>query len=295
MRFLSLLTTLSLLAAPSVASAEEVAAILLLQGDVSVRDGGDERAVITGDVLERTDVVVVGEESAAILQLNNNYLVRIDEDLQVAVSDIVLLDAPPTDQPTKAQLDQLLYPEERETMQGIARAERVAGWHARVSAGSAAPPTLTGQARTTRSAVPVDGLTDGEDGDGGGDAVTETTELVERGRRLFPRRNRKPGAAATLAAPPAPPPPIEAEPEPLDLGSVRALVEAGDGQVCLQGWAETLPVELDAVELVLRAGADGLVERVILPQGFRPPACLIEILAGEAIPAAEVRLQVELP
>lgn len=127
----------ALLAAALLASgpalAQDVAAVLLLQGDVEILDASGTRRAATLELgLVRSDTVITAEESAVILQLHNDHLVRVDEDLELTVSDIVLLDATPTSVSPQDQLASLLYPDERGTMTGDS--ERIAGWHARMTA-----------------------------------------------------------------------------------------------------------------------------------------------------------------
>ncbi len=115
----------------------EVAAIMLVQGQVRIRhDAGDMPATV-GTGLHREDIVQTGTGAAAILHLKNNYLVRVDEEIELAVADIVLLGADEIDLDASEQLASLLYPEERDQFAGLQDAERVAGWQSRMSAGEA--------------------------------------------------------------------------------------------------------------------------------------------------------------
>lgn len=294
MRPLTLLFGASLLL-PATASAEEVAAILLMQGEVTLSDG------TTADVgvgLERDDTIYVGEESAAVLHLHNDWLVRVDEDLELAVSDIVLLDAPRAERSIDDQLDDLLYPDERESMPGIDRAERVAGWHARLTAAQA-PPSLDYEAddlvAPSSSFAPSPAPPPPAPAPGASAVVEELARAVETRRTRGSRKSKRAKSDdAPMAAAPAPQPELkteDAKPQ-APATDLQALVQSGDGLTCLQEWLGTLPIDIYELRFTLVA-QDGVVHRVILDQGLTAPPCLREVLVGE--PMSQDRVSFTIP
>lgn len=87
----------------------------------------------------RTDTLVVPAGEFLIVHLvKNNHLVRVDDDVILKVTDIVLLNAPRTNESLAAQLDRMVSIDEKRT------AERIAGTYATRSAGEAAPPEMGG-------------------------------------------------------------------------------------------------------------------------------------------------------
>jgi hypothetical protein len=119
---------------PAAGSGPVVARVHLCGGTGSlVRAGQTEFPAAPGLPLLRTDELRVPPSEFLVVALDNGYLVRIDEDLTLRVSDIVLLGAPRTRQSLAEQLDRLVTREER------AQAERLAGTQARRSAAESMP------------------------------------------------------------------------------------------------------------------------------------------------------------
>ena len=87
-----------------------------------------------GIPLLRSDEITAPISGFVVLRLRNNFLVRIDEDLALTVSDILLLDAPRAKKSLDRQLDRLLTKKERQ------EGERIAGWHARLTGAQTMPP-----------------------------------------------------------------------------------------------------------------------------------------------------------
>ncbi len=143
------------LAPLNTAVAEEVAAVMLIQGTVTIHDGDGSYPADLGTGLRRSDTVVTGEESAVVLHLHNNHLVRLDEDLELEVADIVLLDAPDIPLDVDSALSSLLYPGERDEMRGADEASRVAGWQSRLSAGHSVGTSEESARAMTRGAPPA--------------------------------------------------------------------------------------------------------------------------------------------
>ncbi|MBN2800844.1 MAG: hypothetical protein JXX28_17035 [Deltaproteobacteria bacterium] len=277
------------------ALAEDVASVLLLQGDVSVQAPGGAHAARVGEGLARDATVLVGEESSVVLYLHNEYLIRLDEDMSLPVSSIVILDAAPTTRSVKEQLDELLYPEERASMPGVDRAERVAGWHARLSAGAAPPPSLSSQARVVAPA-PAPSMKE-EAFAAPAPPVVEATSSSRAARRR--EASMAKSAAPVLEISPAPSPsPVAAAtapaPQQADLSALLAILHSEDGRACLTEWTAGLPVSLDHLDVDLRV-RDGRVERVLLGQGLSAPRCLQELWVGEELENAPARLLFTAP
>lgn len=274
-----------LLLVPAVASAEEVAEVLVLQGEVQLVDVEGTHVAEVGERLDRDDVLVVAEESAAVLQLHNDYLVRLDEDLEIAVGDLVLLDAPATTRSAAEQLAELLYPDERETMDGLDRAERVAGWHARVSAGASAPPSLAARVRAGSAAT----------GAGGGGLAESAEEVDEETTYDFESDAIEGELVASegevLVAREA----CDTDDDAFALGSEEAediaqRLLSRKAERCVDRWTGDLPVALDQVLVVVRS-EDGVVVGVVLPEaGLRPPRCLERLVVGRDLPQPELRI-----
>jgi len=119
-----------------------VAHVLAGRGAVTVRHGGEARAAVEGLALEAGDVVVVPVGGLLLLRVDHNeQVVRLDEDLELAVADIAAVKAPRTDRSVEAQLASLLTPRERESLSQ----QRLAGAVVRpVAAHVAAPPSRSG-------------------------------------------------------------------------------------------------------------------------------------------------------
>lgn len=103
-----------------------------------IKVGRTEFAPLVGMPLLKSDELVVPLGEFLVVALGNGYLVRIDEDLTMRVSDIVLLGAPPARESMAVQLDRLVSQAER-TQAKRMNAERVAGVQSRASAAEAMP------------------------------------------------------------------------------------------------------------------------------------------------------------
>ncbi|MCA9720393.1 MAG: hypothetical protein H6713_20380 [Myxococcales bacterium] len=120
---------------------DAVAYVELVAGDVRVRDRNNETfpAQVGLPILE-DDVFVTSDDAYLIAELRNGYLVRVDEDLEVAVRDFVLLSAPKAEQTFTAQLEGLLTPAESKRIGAdAAMSERIAGWQSRLESGDSLP------------------------------------------------------------------------------------------------------------------------------------------------------------
>lgn len=262
---MTLLLVLSILSA----SAEDVAAILAVDGTVEVVRASGTVEAAPRLSLDRADRVHTGEDGAVILLLSNNRLVRVDEDLDLAVKDLVLLAAPKTSVPVADQLADLLYPGERESMRGLDDAERIAGWQARLSAATAVPAqqvaSRMGPADTTSLSASV---SDDSFGDPGYTAVSES------------------------AAPP-PEPDVAEEDSALpmfDAAEVGRLLES-DLASCAKAWRKADGLTKGSRMVLHFRVEDGRIVRIVGDGGVTAPRCLRdEILGGGAAGPFDVEL-----
>ncbi len=121
------------------AGAEEVAAVMVVSGDAMIRRDGALLPAEPGLALRTTDTLVTDEDDAIIVHLSNDHVVRIDSELELPVSGIVMLKADESAVEPGEQLASLLYTDERSGIDAdlLDRAERVAGWHSRLTAAEA--------------------------------------------------------------------------------------------------------------------------------------------------------------
>jgi hypothetical protein len=212
------LLTVCLLSHASAAE-EPVAKVHLLGGKgVQIRPswGAAFSPRVTQPLYRNDQVVVPANEFVVVLITGNNHLVRIDDDVTLRVRDIVLLNAPRTNESLAAQLDRMVTREERRSV------ERIAGTYAGLAAADAAPPQLdqadgagglgikgTGQGGggvgSTRGLGSI-GTTGGGAGSGSGYGSGSAKVSAPARRSSAP--------PSTGAAPPPPPPPPSAAPRP---------------------------------------------------------------------------------
>ncbi len=268
-------------------AAEDVAAVLAVQGAPDVEVRGAFIDATPGIALRGTDRVRTDEGESLLLLLNNNRVVRIDEDLELRVDRLVLLREPPSTVPVKDQIDALILDAERGTLVGIADAERVAGWHARRAAATSVP------ANTARSAR-----------DDGGD---------EQDAKAAPRRTAPSepspapaGPVASGASSHAEVPSAEALAPPTDdafgsglthdvVAAVPLLEQAKLQNTCLAGYREQLGLKVGAkVEWRARI-VNGQIVGWKGEGGLSAPACLRSSLTGAGLPDGEVTLKLDLP
>jgi hypothetical protein len=115
----------------SAAVAEPAATLVAFRGGVRVTPaGGAAREAKVDDPLGAADVVSVPAGGFALLQLvKNGYVVRLDEDLELAVQEVALFNSPKTSASLKQQLDALLSKDERKGIN-----ERMTGFYATAAA-----------------------------------------------------------------------------------------------------------------------------------------------------------------
>ncbi|HEX2573796.1 MAG TPA: hypothetical protein VH877_29875 [Polyangia bacterium] len=166
---------------PPAAGTGPVAARVHLCGGTGsiVRASQTEFPAVPGLPLLRSDELRVPPSEFLVVALDNGYLVRIDEDLTLRVSDIVLLGAPRTQKSLAEQLDRLVTREEK------AQAERLAGTQARRAAAESMPAQ-------PQAPPPV---------------VAASPPPSPRAGSTPPRVSRGLPVPAPAASPPPPPPP----------------------------------------------------------------------------------------
>ncbi|MEZ4317727.1 MAG: hypothetical protein R3F61_09485 [Myxococcota bacterium] len=296
------------------AEGEEVAAVMLASGRASVVHDGVSAPADVGVVLTRDDVLHTGPDGTILVHLSNDHVVRIDSDLELAVSDLVMLDAPrATIEPGK-QLADLLYPEERAGLGAdLTRAEGVAGWHSRLTA---ADSVSGARRRYGISNDEPDGVKASEEersemSDDGGGASSPAPpppipDVAPKQERTKPkptspgRGTKKTGGNGSSSTPtlniaPADatpqdsrPVPASASPEPAIETSRDAFSTStpadlatrfatGPDHQCLVAWAEGVGLELDTLTIEVRVAPDGSV-RAVGRRGVRVPSCAREII-----------------
>ncbi|MBN2358853.1 MAG: hypothetical protein JXR83_05325 [Deltaproteobacteria bacterium] len=123
------------------------AVVQLVSGTVMVETDGERKVATEKMGLRDGDLIAVAENSWAVLLLWNGYLVRLDEEISIAVKDIVLIKekGPPKEKPDE-QLRKLLSEREYQSRwQDKPENERLAGWFVRRAAGDAKPVATAGQ------------------------------------------------------------------------------------------------------------------------------------------------------
>ena len=125
---------------------EPVAYVLGSRGAVQVKRGGTSSPVTSGAPLFVSDVVQVPPGGLLLLKVERNeQVVRLDEDLELAVSELAALNAPQATKGLSQQLEALLTPGERKEL----GAERLAGFVVRPLAANVAaaqPESTVGRA-----------------------------------------------------------------------------------------------------------------------------------------------------
>jgi hypothetical protein len=115
---------------------DAAAIVMMVKNDVQVRRGGKKRPAKLGQALRPADHIVTGDTGWAVLALKNDHLVRVESDLALAVGDFILLKAATAKKGIPEQLGALVNPAELMlTPKWQQDTTRVAGWHARMTAG----------------------------------------------------------------------------------------------------------------------------------------------------------------
>lgn len=251
----------------SVASASEVARVLIVEPGAFVQLDGDETQLAALDRLDENATLTTNDTGILVLQLHNDHLVRIESDLELPVGKLAMLNSPRSTRTVSEQLEALLYPDERERLGPmVASAEGIGGWHGRLTAAQAPPVN---------------------DGAGSGDGEEAEEEALTRGT---PRPAASvPAAEVSRGFSVGGGEDGFAEPGqgPTDWTSAAARFQPGaDGHGCIDAWSEQLAIHLltDGVTLtpVVR---DGKVARLKVDGAYPIPVCLRDALIGQ--PASE--------
>ena len=125
---------------PGAAPGTIVARVVQGHGPVKLRDGaGKQFEVRAGTGLSRSDTLIVPRDAFVLVQVEKNQqVVRVDDDMELAVADIAVLDDPNRAKEDLArQLERLLTPAEKKGFE-----DRMVGWYAGMTAANvpAAPP-----------------------------------------------------------------------------------------------------------------------------------------------------------
>lgn len=110
-----------------------VGAVLQALGAPQIERASTSVIATPGQLLQAGDVIHT-HAGMVIVQLTNQHVVRLDEDIDLAIEDLALWGAPATTVPAEEQLAQLLYPGE---VLPPDMGERIAGWQGRLSSGTA--------------------------------------------------------------------------------------------------------------------------------------------------------------
>lgn len=257
---------------PGTGTGPVVGKVHLLGGTTSqIRASGKSFSASIGLPLLASDELIVPVGEFLVVALSNGHLVRIDEDLTMKVSEIVLLGVPPTQESLVAQLDRLLTKKER------AQSERISGVQARRQGGDEIPVETNDRQqikpKVSTRATPV--LLD---------------PIPDAGREAKPRAEP---VAPSPPAPPAPtvqpmPPrtgtPAPTTPKPPTIGALDdgvrkqspglTLPKQNETKQCLVG--ALLPsISRVNVEVKLKGGR---IVRVRLRGGLVAPACMSKLL-----------------
>lgn len=191
------------------ASGAPAAQVVVVQGNVEARAGKASFKLARGTLLEGTDVLTVSEGAwVALLLLNNGHVVRLDDDLTIAVDKLALFKAGPVKDDAQAQLDRLLSRREKE---GLGN-ERLIGWHQGLAAANtlAAASAKEEESRPERKrAAGSDGLGLVGSGPGGGGRGGGGFGKAPPGAPPPPTAQSAPLPPAKAAPPPPPPPPTQ--------------------------------------------------------------------------------------
>lgn len=131
---------------------DPVARVVALKGAVTAKTAGNAPIVVSvGTYFDADDTLEVGAGAWAAVVLRNEHVVRLDDDVQLKLSEVALFNAAKASVDLQAQLNRLLQPDERKN----ANAERLIGWHAGlVAANTAKKEEEQAQDAPSRPAAP---------------------------------------------------------------------------------------------------------------------------------------------
>ena len=260
---------LTIMALSSVASAETVASVLMVEGQVYIGDDGSEQAATVGMEIDRDDAIVVDLDASLYVLLHNNRVVALGEDIEIPAGRISGIDDPAVDASVKEQLAQILSPSDRERLGPmVSQAEGIGGWHGRMTA-AVAP---------VRGGAP----------ERGSSKKMAAPAQPEMAREEAAVEDPYAGGLSLDATPTVPMP------------SLASLVVAyqpdGAESKCTRKWAKKLVKGGAAtVELMVKTDDAGQIQAAFIDLGEPLPACLSEALVGQTIdpanPIVELRLK----
>jgi hypothetical protein len=257
-----------------------VAHVLAGRGAVTVKRGAEVRPAEEGLALEGADVLSVPVGGLLLLRVDHNgQVVRLDEDLELAVQELAAVKAPRSERTVEAQLESLLTRPEREALSQ----QRLAGGVVRPVAAHVAAPASRGATREQLKARIAEQRSER--------AFDRRMDRLTRDDRLFDdadrRMNVERGAGAgevrvvlqpPPGAPAATPSATNMDTGPTTVGASSASVVSADARVQVggvQGGQGGLD-EVAALEAQLAAleGAAPVLEGPVR-------ACLLEAVAAQ--------------
>lgn len=279
-------------------------AVLQTWGAPRVARAGTDTLAVPGALLLPGDVLQTGA-GTIIVQLANQHVVRLDEDVELAIEDLALWQAPASTVPATEQLAQLLY--EGEALAPDVE-ERIAGWQGRLSSGTAVNAVERMRVAEQREGSPDVADSEPEAAPAPPQRKSALRKLGQPGSKLVGGRGGASGygsGVASKSSPPAaelapspPPPPAAArvaKPSPKseerddrpvvasELGEPETPQTLLDAEsACLVGWHAALGIPLDSlhVDLVVR---EGKVVRVKAARGLTLPPCARDPLLGKTL------------
>jgi len=283
---------------PGTGSGETLARVHLV-GGAGVRVRGEAGAPFapraTMPLFARDTLVVPAGEFVIVHLVRNNHLVRVDDDVTLKVTDIVLLSAPRTQESLAAQLERMVSVDEKRA------AERIAGTYAGRAAGDAPPPESSGGV----GGLGLRGTGSGGGGSGNGIGIGSIGTLGHGSGGTGSGYGSGARSTAKSAPKPAPPKPAtpaavsarakldatateEAKPEAAQPAATKpAPLPAADAlKQCLDGELRRLGLRLDRVVVRLRVEG-GRIRRLALGGGLATPPCARTLLLDQPYAAPD--------
>lgn|GEM_PF-1221110 len=179
---------------PAKTTEAPAATVLHVQGTVTVKPtAGATFPARVGHELVRSDRLEPAEGAFTVLLLTNGHAVRIDDTGALAVNDILLLNAPPSNLDVGTQVASLLDPGEKLGVPDKTVRERAAAWRHMIRAGDTAG-TVADDSVTSQKA----------------EAASEASEAAPRRGKAIESTGPAAGGRAAAPTPPgAPPPPAK--------------------------------------------------------------------------------------
>ncbi|HEY3447803.1 MAG TPA: hypothetical protein VGK67_15715 [Myxococcales bacterium] len=187
----------------SLAQAQPVVRVMILKGSPKAVSKAQKTALRVDQELSRDDRIEVPSSSWVVLQiLKNDFVVKIDEDLEMPVGDIALLDASPKGASITDQLEAMVRAREIDT-------DRVTGYQNRRVAGEGSASGLRAPSRALSK-----------------DSAKKSAERKEAPAAADEKSDR---AESEAAAPAPPPPPAKPAPVPSSPAPAQSAAELPGG------------------------------------------------------------------